>query len=324
MPDANDNLDRGDVLPGSAPADDVTKTDDTPGTDPKGTEGEGEPKGDSLDGGAKGDDEGAETPEEKAERERLEAEAEAKRRIRIPKARFDEAQAKARQREQALLEEIEKLKGGQQASVTQQAVSEAKAKINELQDKYEDLILDGKKEEARKVRIQLDGMREELSEYQTSVKADAARRAAIDDLSYNAQLASYESKYPALNPDHDSFDAAKTDEVAALMTAFVKSGDNRAAALARAVKYALGDAPAPAANDEAQRLAAQRAEAARKKAAEANSKQPASLSKVGLDSDKAGGAPGAAVGIDVMRLSQEKFAKLDEETKAKLRGDEVT
>ena len=32
---------------------------------------------------------------------------------------------------------------------------------------------------------------------------------------------------------------------------------------------------------------------------------------------------GGEQGIDVMRLSQDKFSKLDEETKAKLRGDEL-
>lgn len=153
------------------------------------------------DGAAKGDklDEGDETLEEKAEREKQEAEEAKKRNIRIPKSRFDEAQAKARQREQALLEEIEKLKGGQQASATQKAVSDMKSKIEELQDKYEDLILDGKKDEARKIRKQVDAMREELVEYQTSVKSDAARKSAVDELTYNAQLAGFEAKYPALN-----------------------------------------------------------------------------------------------------------------------------
>ena len=49
-------------------------------------------------------------------------------------------------------------------------------------------------------------MREELVEYQTSVKSDAARKAAVDELSYNAQLAGFEAKYPALNPEHEDFD----------------------------------------------------------------------------------------------------------------------
>ena len=266
-------------------------------------------------------DEGDETPEEKAEREKQEAEEAKKRNIRIPKSRFDEAQAKARAREQALLEEIEKLKGGQQASATQKAVSDMKSKIEELQDKYEDLILDGKKDEARKVRKQVDAMREDLVEYQTSVKSDAARKAAVDELSYNAQLAGFEAKYPALNPEHEDFDEDQTNEVATLLNAFVKSGTKRSEALAKAVKYVLGAPPEQKVSDAAKALAEERAKKAREKAAEADKKQPPSSAKVGLDSDKAG--KGGEQGIDVMRLSQDKFSKLDEETKAKLRGDEL-
>lgn len=272
---------------------------------------------------AKGDklDEGDETPEEKAEREKQEAEEAKKRNIRIPKSRFDEAQAKARAREQALLEEIERLKGGQQASATQKAVSDMKSKIEELQDKYEDLILDGKKDEARKIRKQVDAMREELVEYQTSVKSDAARKAAVDELSYNAQLAGFEAKYPALNPEHEDFDEDRTNEVATLLNAFVKSGTKRSEALAKAVKYVLGAPPEQKVSDAAKALAEERAKKAREKAAEADKKQPPSSAKVGLDSDKAG--KGGEQGIDVMRMSQDKFSKLDEETKARLRGDEL-
>jgi hypothetical protein len=269
------------------------------------------------------DKEGEETEEEKAERLRLEAEEEKKKRIRIPKARFDEAISKAKQREQALLEEIERLKGGLQASATVKAVNEMRAKIDELQDKYEDLILDGKKDEARKVRRQIDTLRDELTEYQTSTKSEAARRAAIEEMSYNAMLAGYEAKYPALNPEHEDFDEDKTNEVASLLNAFVKAGMKRTDALAKAVKYVLGNPPAAGkgeGGDKAKELAEQRAAEARKKAAEANKKQPPDGKNVGLDSDKAGGKAGD---IDVLRLSQDKFAKLDEETKARLRGDFV-
>ena len=273
--------------------------------------------------GAKAD-EGDETPEEKAERERLEAEEERRKRVRIPKARFDEALGKAKAREQALLDEIEKLKGGQQASATAKAVREMRDEIDKLQDKYEDLILDGKKDEARKVRRQVEGLRDELSEYQTNTKSEAARKAAIDEMSYNAQLAGYEAKYPALNPEHEDFDEEKTDEVASLLTAFVKAGQKRADALAKAVKYVLGAPAAPSKggdDDKAKGMAEQRAAEARKKAAEANKKQPPDGKNVGLDSDKAGG--GNKGDIDIMRMTQDKFAKLDEETLSKLRGDEV-
>lgn len=318
-----------------APADDGSDlggaTADTPpldrGDDVKSPLDEAGKTGDSMDDPAdkpaetKGDEDGAETPEEKAEREKAEAEAAAKARIRIPKARFDEAQAKARQREQALLEEINKLKGGQQASATQKAVSEARAEIEELQDKYEDLILDGKKDEARKVRRQVDALREELIDYQTNVKSDAARNAAVEELTYNAQLAGYEARYPALNPENEGFDEDKTNEVAALMTMFAKAGQPRDKALAQAVKYALGAPPAPASSDPAQRAADQRAVEARRKAAEASKRQPPNGANVGKDSDKAGG--GGTGDIDVLKLDQKKFALLDDDAKARLRGDEL-
>lgn len=313
MTDENEDLDRGDKV--KSPLDTAGKAaggDDNETPEEAGKEDVA--KGDKL-------DEGDETPEEKAEREKQEAEEAKKRNIRIPKSRFDEAQAKARAREQALLEEIDRLKGGQQASATQKAVSDMKSKIDELQDKYEDLILDGKKDEARKIRKQVDAMREDLVEYQTSVKSDAARKAAVDELSYNAQLAGLEAKYPALNPEHEDFDEDRTNEVATLVNAFMKYGTKRSEALAKAVKYVLGAPPEQKVSDAGKVLAEQRAKTAREKAAEADKKQPPNSAKVGLDSDKAG--KGGEQGIDVMRLSQDKFSKLDEETKAKLRGDEL-
>jgi len=312
--DKNPPVDRGDDF--KSPLDNAGKGDKLDNEDDKSKD-----KGDKADPNK----EGEETEEEKAERLRLEAEEEKKKRIRIPKSRFDEALGKAKQREAALLEEIEKLKGGQQASATAKAVREMRDDIEKLQDKYEDLILDGKKDEARKVRRQVEELRDELSEYQTNTKSEAARKAAIDEMSYNAQLAGYEAKYPALNPEHEDFDEDKTDEVATLLNAFVKAGQKRADALAKAVKYVLGTPPAAGKSgddgDKAKELADQRAADARKKAAEANKKQPPNGKDVGLDSDKAGGGKGGDV--DVLRLSQDKFAKLDEETKAKLRGDSI-
>ena len=316
-------VDRGDDF--KSPLDDAGKTKDKL-DDPD--EGKEKDKGEADKDKEKPDTEkeGEETDEEKAEREKAEAEAEAKKRIRIPKARFDEAQAKARQREQALQEEIARLKGGQQAAATTKAVKEMRSDIEKLQDKYEDLILDGKKEEARKVRRQVEEMRNELSEYQTNVKSDAARKSAIDEMTYNAQLAGMEAKYPALNPEHEDFDEEKTDEVATLLDAFVKAGSKRGEALAKAVKYVMGSAPAAAAKDDdkddaAKKIAQERAAEARKKAAEAAKKQPADGKDVGLDSDKAGGK--GQGDIDVMKLDQKRFAKLDDDTLAKLRGDAI-
>lgn len=297
----NEVVDRGDALP---------ETSEAP---------EEQVVGDSLEPVV--EEEAEETAEEKAERERLEAEEAKKRNIRIPKSRFDEAQAKARAREQALLEEINALKNGQQVSAVQKSMADVRAEIDTLQDKYEDLILDGRKDDARKVRKQIEAMRDELVEYHTTVKSDAARRAAIEDLSYNAQLASIEAKYPALNPDSEDFNEEQTSEVATLLTAFAKSGINRVEALAKAVKYVLGAPPEQKVSDAARAMAEERARKAREKAAVANGKQPPSSTGVGLNSDRIGVRSDGT--FDVMKLSQEHFAKLDDDTKARLRGDLV-
>lgn len=329
MPDNNENLeilDRGDEI--KSPLDTAGKPDaDKEAADKAAADKEAADKEAADKEAADKKEEGDETPEEKAEREKAEAEAAAKKRIRIPKERLDEAQAIARKREQALLEEIEKLKTGQQTTATQKSIAESKKKIDELQDKYEDLILDGKKDDARKVRKQIDTLRDELVEYQTNVKSTAAKNAAVEELTYNAQLAGLEAKYPLLNPEHADFDEDKVNEVADLMGVFVKSGTKRPDALNRAVKYVLGEPPKAKEkdpepkDDAAKKLAEEKAAAARKKAAEADKQQPPNSKGVGKDSDKGGGQ--GEGGVDVMRLSQDKFAKLDADTLAKLRGDEM-
>lgn len=296
--------------------DEVIEADKDEELEKKDEELEAEGTGDKL-----SDDGDTETEEEKAEREAAEAEAKKKANIRIPKARFDEAQAKARAREQALLDELEKLKGGQQATSVQKVVSDTRAKIDELQDKYEDAILDGKKDVARSFRKQMEGMREELMDYQTSVKSEAARTGAIEEVSYYAKLASLEASYPALNPDNEAFDEDAVAEVSELLSAFVKAGTKRDVALAKAVKYVMGAPAEEKLSNAGKALAEQRAQQAREKAAAADRKQPPASNKVGLDHDKAG--KDNAHGVDVMRMSQDGFAKLDEEIKARLRGDEV-
>lgn len=296
---------------------------DGPTVDTKETTPVKEPEVKEKDLLSKDDDqtETEETPEEKAEREAAEAKAEANRRIRIPKARFDEAQQKARAREEALQQkilELERAQGVQHQSVE---VSKAQKQLDELQDKYEDLVMDGKKDEAKAVRRQVEQLRDQLTDYKTTVKSEAARKAAIDDLRFDSLLAKAESTYPVLNPENDQFDRAKTEEVADLMEAFQAKGFTRAAALEKAIKYVMGPAQSalPLGDETTAALRAKRAEDARKKAAEADKKQPASTSKVGLNSDAAGSRD--TPGIDIMRMSQDKFAKIDEDTLSKLRGD---
>ena len=274
-PNTEDEIpaDRGDAVDG---ADDTVVATDSPVTD-------------SL-------DDATETEDEKAEREAAEAEADKKRKARIPLSRHEEILNKARAREQALADEVTRLKGGQKAAAVQDAVETRKSEIEALQDKYEDLILDGKKDDARTVRRQIDAMRDELIDYQSSVKANSARVATLNELSYNAELARVEATYPALNPDNEAFNEEAINEVAFLVESFVKSGAKRSDALAKAAKYVLGAPTAKAAASGTAAATQKMAEDARKRAAVANGKQPPNAAKVGMDSDRAG-----AAGVPILR-----------------------
>lgn len=280
------------------------------------------------------EEEGQETDEERAEREAAEAkaaeEADKKKRNRIPLSRHEEvlraAREKAEKREAALIDQIRQLQAGRTDVQQRNVLKEMADRVEELQDKYEELILDGKRDEARAVRKEISAAQDQVAEFRAATVSAASRASALETLKFEAALAKAESDYPQINPDHpDLFDEDLTTEVADLTDTFVKSKRmSRHEAFGKAVKYVLGppkgkDAADTAAKD-ASELARKRAEEARKKAAEAAGKQPQDGTKAGKDNDKGGSDKGE---IDVMRMSQDKFAKMDEETKARLRGDSL-
>jgi hypothetical protein len=266
-----------------------------------------------------------ETAEEKAEREAAEAEEAKKSRIRIPKQRFDEAMSKAKTRELQLQRQIDALEKDSAGKTKKTELTTMQTEINDLQDKYEDLILEGKKDEARAVRKEVEAKREELFDRRTTSKSEAAQRSAVEELKYDSALARHEGAHAAINPDSDSFDEDVAGEVSELLEAFVTRGFTRYAALDKAVKYVLGDAKTASGKkdtEETDTIRAQRAAEARRKAADAATKQAPSTGNIGKDSDKGGQGAGGA-DINVMKLSQEKFAELTDEQLSTLRGDTV-
>lgn len=278
-------------------------------------------EGDSLD--PDGDGTGEETAEEKAAREATELAEKNKPKIRVPKERLDEEVAKGKRREAELQAEIQRLNGAKQQVKVDEEVSKMQTALDELEDKYEEAIQDGKKEEAKALRRKVNAVREELSDFKATLRADAVRRSTVEEMNYAATLKDLERQYPAIDSKSDKFDDEKVGEIFELTKGLIATGTKRADALTKAVRYVLGAAPETnPLSDAAKKLAEARAEAARKKAAEANGKQPPSMSNVGKASDKGGG--GQQGSIDVMKMSQKEFSKLDEDTLKRLRGDEVT
>lgn len=297
----------GDGSGGSGGKDD--RGDDLPGDKGKGGD-EGKGGGDDTDEAE--DSIGEETEEEKKERLAEEERAAAAKRIRIPKSRFDEVIQRSKRREAELLGEIERLKGERGAEDRGAELSKAEKALDELQDKYEGLLLDGKGAEAKQVRLEIRKLQTQISEAKTDERLAATRASAVDEVTYNTALSEAEARHPELNPDSDKFDSEVVNEVAALMSSFVKSGSTRAAALRSALHYVFKGSAAPAKGAKAADEAERRAEDARRKAADALRRQPPT-----------GGGKGASdsEAIDVRNMSQDEFAKLKPEQLAKLRGD---
>ncbi len=274
------------------------------------------------------EDEDEETADEKAERETAEKaaadKAEREKRIRIPKARFDEAMSKARAREAALQKQLDDIQNAGKRQEQQDVLSKMETKLSELDDKYEELMMDAKRDEARKVRLDRDALRAQINETRTVRLTTAARDQAIEQYGYDIQLTRLEQVYPELNPDSEAYSQEADDAVAALMQKLMKAGDTRSDALTGAARLIMGeprkaDATRSDEQDEVSKARAARELDARRKSAEAAKKAPPNLDKAGLDTDKLGGKNGEK--IDVMRLTKSQFDKLTDEEKARLRGD---
>lgn len=264
------------------------------------------------------DAEGEETDEERIEREAEEARVAREARIRIPKTRFDEAVNRERARAEAAearLAAFEAAQRQQAAPAKPDVVAAAAQQLDTLQDKYEELLVDGEREQAREVRKQINQLQEYIQTERANQLAETARARTLGTLKYESTLASIEQQYPALNPDRaDEYDQAMADEVAGLMRSLMLSGMEQVQALQRAVKYVAGAPQEPA--KQAANAPASREEQARRKAAAAAAAQPQPTDLRGKTA--APPAPPA-----VKRMTLEQFSKIPEADLAKMRGDEL-
>lgn len=252
-----------------------------------------------------------------------------KKRVRVPLERHKAILEAERKKAEEIQQKLEQTQAELDALAAAQAEQEAaarpqvdpaqeianyQAQIDSLEDKYEDLMAEGKKLEARQVRVQVRYMQNQLVDYKTALQAERARVQASDSVMYQQTLQVIEDQFPELNPDSEEFNPDADAEVSEVMGGLVAQGYSKADALQRAINYVFRPAPA-----QDPRLS-EREVAQRQRNAEAMTRQPASLRDAGMDHDRAGARDGA---VDVMRLSMNQFDKLGEETKARLRGDEV-
>jgi hypothetical protein len=253
----------------------------------------------------------------------------AKKDTRIPLARHEELLNKERERRAALEVELANSRQGQRIAAANVDIAKAEERLLALEEEHAQLVTDGEAKKAAGKMAEIRKLERSIIESRADMNIQAAEARAYERVRYDMICDRLEEAYPVLDEKHESFDAEKSAEVMELMQGYVATGKyTRADALQKAVKVLM---PAVTTRQEkavesdvrvdpAEVAKNARTLAARNKAADAAAKQPPDITKVGVDSDKMGGKLDAA---KVIKMSQDQFAKLDDETLARLRGDEL-
>lgn len=207
------------------------------------------------------------------------------------------------------------------------SLTKKEEKVVEMEKAYNKLLADGDLDKASELMSQIRRAEREINEARVEIRMQAATAQATEAARYNVALERIEEAYPALNPDAEEFDAELLNDVADMAAMFQGRGLTPTQALQRAVKRIVGtetrrqeNATEVAPRVDEKDVAAERKKLGAARTAEAVRRQPPSTATVGMDSDKAGGA---LTSKDVMKMSQEDFAKLTPEQLAMMRGDTI-
>lgn len=245
---------------------------------------------------------------------------------RIPKARFDEAVKKERERAAQAEAQLKQYQQREQQQVQAANFEESQAKVKEMLKQHSSLLADGELEKASDVMEQVLQLRDDMQSARMQTQADNARNSAKIEVQYDQVVERLESEYPEINPDSDTFDQTAVRRVQMMVTGIMQNeGKSPAAALQEAteillkpVKEARGqtlrDKPSEQAVEQGMRRTQQQIDK-NIKAAEA---QPPATAEVGADHDKTGGALDAE---QVSKMSWDEFISVPDAELAKMRGD---
>lgn len=262
-----------------------------------------------------------------ADPEQADEKAEKKREQRIPLSRHKDMLEKERAKRADLERQLAQFQKGTEVAALNQDITKAEENVLAMEKEYNSLLGEGELDKAAALMAKIRKAERSIVEAQNDLKIAAAEARAVERTRYNVALERIEAAYPQLNEDHDDFDAELMEDVIDLKSAYERKGLTPTAAMQKAVEKLVGKSTRKqeAAIDTTPRVgekdvAAERKKEAVKKTLDAVGKTPPSTTKVGMDSDKAGGALTAK---DVMKLSQEDFSKLPDDVLARMRGDEV-
>ena len=246
---------------------------------------------------------------------------------RIPLSRHEKILQKERERREAAEAQLAQFQKGKEVVKANEQLTEAENKLLELEDKHTEALADGDVDKAKALMRQIRTMDRQLAEARADARAAEAEARAVERARYDIVLERIESTYPQLNEDHDDYDKDLAQDVIDLSATYQRRGLTPAQALQKAVKKLVGaenskqeQATEVTPRVDAAAVAAQRKKDAVAKTVDAAKRTPPNTSRVGKDSDSAGGSLRAE---DVLKMSQDDFMKLDDAELKRLRGDEI-
>lgn len=248
----------------------------------------------------------------------------------IPKGRYDSVARRAdaeRDRADGLEQQLADIKRGvDNTRVTERAealtttdpsgeVAEIDANLNILSEKYAAAIADGDATQMHALRNEERALERQRTDLLFAQRGREMTAEARESVRYDMTVEALEKQYDVLNPDQEAYDPNTAGEVLDLAQAFEARGASKADAVLRAVGYVFkGYEVKP---ETPEKKAPEKRKTDVSKNLDAAAKQGKDLSGVGDSS----AAAGKANEIDVMKLSEEEFDALPEETLRRLQGD---
>ncbi|MFZ2981874.1 MAG: hypothetical protein WA085_12645 [Sphingobium sp.] len=235
----------------------------------------------------------------------------------IPKARFDEvnnAKKTAEQREAGLLAELEQLRNGVVKSEAAAEPAAAAPGVADLEDAYTDALMDGDRDKARELRMQINAIIRDSAVHEI----DQRNTQATESQSITVAALAVIDEYPQFDDTGEHANPEAIAEMVELRDFYITSkGMKPAEAITKAaekVAKLFGLVAPTAAEPDAEPAVDERTKASIKRGAAVAATQP-NTSAVGVGSREDGAK------ANIQTMSEEQFEALPDAEKRRMRGD---
>jgi len=244
--------------------------------------------------------------------------------VQIPKHRFDEVNnerktlknklARLEAEEQVRREQTEREQADKQDREVKDAFAARERELDEMNDRYTELLSENKLDEAKQVRRSISKLEREIARDEAEALSLEVGEQTVEETRLDKVIDRLEANYPEFDPDDkENYNEDLTKMTLRLRKGYELEGMSSSEAMLQAAKDVMGNRPKgkPSSEDANKR--------AIKRGLKAAEQQGADLDSAGSDAD-AGGMETSLP--DISKLTMDEFEALPEATKKRMRGDE--